>query len=187
MPYRKYGNSRNRHKCYRRERNGYAVKYLSALTAERGYESILCFCVYYESNITQCNRSYSPCLNLFQLFKAMRRKCHYHKRQHKRVAVRKPVRHLSAVPYHIDRTDIHTYRQQCDKRTGRKLLLEVICLTAEKSRREHKRQRPTEYKRQPFHSYRVVSIGKQLSCYIYKVEIISKRIVRLGKAELAVL
>ena len=137
MPYRKYGNSRNRHEYYGRERNCYAVKYLSALTAERRDECILRLNVYYKSNITQRNCTYRPCPDLFKLFKAMRRKRHYHKRQHKRVSVRQPVRHLSAVPYHINRTDIHTYYKQTDKCACRKLFLKAICLTAEKSRRKY--------------------------------------------------
>ena len=117
----------------------------------------------------------------------MRRKSDYDKRKHKRVAVGKPVGHLSAVPYHIDRTDIHTYNKQAYKRTCRNFLLEFKCSRAEKSCRKHKRKRTAEQRRQTLHPYRIVGIGEQLSCYIYKIKIINKRIIRLGEAEFAVL
>ena len=138
VPCRIYGNTCDRHEYYGRKCNGYTVKHLTSVTVKRGYESILCLCVYYESNITERNRSDRSCPDRFKLFKAMRRKSDYDKRKHKRVAVGKPVGHLSAVPYHIDRSDIHTYNKQAYKRTCRDFLLEFKCSRAEKSCRKHK-------------------------------------------------
>ena len=187
MPCRIYGNACDRHEYYGRKCNGYTVKHLTSVAVKRGYESILCLCVYYESNITERNCSDRSRSDRFELFKAMCRKSDYDKRKHKRVAVGKPVGHLSAVPYHIDRTDIHTYNKQAYKRTCRNFLLEFKCSRAEKSRRKHKGKRTAEQRRQTLHPYRIVGIGEQLSCYIYKVKIINKRIIRLGEAEFAVL
>ena len=59
--------------------------------------------------------SESPALDLLDFIESLRAENYQQKADHERVAVGQPVRHLSAVPHHVHRADIHAQDHHADE------------------------------------------------------------------------
>ena len=131
-------------------------------------------------------RRKSPSAHLVQLVERLRAQNDQQEADHERVAVREPVRHLTAVPHHIHRANVHAQHHHADEHRRGDTLPGGEAAACEVQYHAHQSEGPGVEDRHALHADGVVFRREQLDENIRNVEILGKGVIRVGKREFSV-
>ena len=108
-----------------------------------------------------------------------------HEREDEGIAEGQPVRHLSAVPEHIDRAAVHADDQRCHHHAEAEFLSQRDAAVHEEQRQAEERQHTAVDLRHTLHIDGVVAVDAELREELKRLELCLEGIIRLCEVEFA--